>query len=62
MFYAKEDGSVVLYRLRGDPKACYEDMTALTGQCCKAVEACVWRSNLLDTVVETSTDPAFRAA
>ena len=62
MFYAKENGSVVLYRLRGDPKACYEDMTELAVHNCPAAEACAWRSILLDTVVETSINPAFRAA
>jgi hypothetical protein len=62
MLYAREDGSVVLYRLRGDPKACYDDMKALSGNRCPAVEACAWRAIMLEPLVEMAANPGCRAA
>jgi hypothetical protein len=40
MLYSSEAGDMVLYRLKGNPMSCYDDIGAISRECCSAFQTC----------------------
>jgi hypothetical protein len=57
MLYRSENGDMVLYRLKGNPMSCYDDIGVISRQRCSAFQTCWMRAVPAGSVVDASMVP-----
>jgi hypothetical protein len=57
-FYGTETGDMVLYRIRGNPVSCYDDIGQLSPPACSAYQACLVKTAFAEPLFEVQIDQA----